>query len=177
MFRSRQGLSLLSCVVVAASACTSTPTTHDQQTMRMDQTRASFGTYYRHMSDNAILRDMSLADIHFVAHTAEINGIGEVRLERMARLLSAYGGTVRYEARERDAALVEKRVKHAREYLALVGCDMDRVDVVVMRSGGRGGSGDEAVQAFRAGHGTAAESVGTSDTGQLSGLLGESGGR
>jgi hypothetical protein len=111
------------------------------------------------MSDNAILHDMSVADIHFIPHTSELSGVGVARLNRMAKLLSTYGGTVRYETRLTDEKLIDPRLEHVQEYLALAGCDMDRVSVVAMRSGGRGMPGDEAVEKFE--KGTADQSTAT----------------
>ena len=99
------------------------------------------------MSDNAILQDMSIADLHFVAHTAEISGTGAARLDRMAALLEAYGGTVRYETYNDDVTLVEQRLTHVREYLTLTGCNMSRVQVQAMMSGGRTIPASEAIAA------------------------------
>ncbi len=118
---------------------------------KMDQTKVSFGSYFTHMTDNAMLSDMSLADMHFIPHTDELSGLGEVRIDRMAKLLNVYGGTVRYATELGDEAMVEQRMQHVREYLTLVGCSMDRVTVAVMRPGGIGMPGDEAAEKYRRG--------------------------
>ena len=97
------------------------------------------------MADNAMLHDMSVADIHFVPHTAELSGTGAARLNRMATLLDTYGGTVRYETFNTDEALVKQRLDHVHEYLALTGCDMGRVQVKTMISGGRGMTASKAM--------------------------------
>lgn len=89
------------------------------------------------MTDNAMLYDMALADFHFVPRTSEISGTGAARLDRMAKLLDTYGGTVCYETYEDDATLVQQRLAHVTEYLALTGCDMSRVQVKAMMSDGR----------------------------------------
>ena len=94
---------------------------------KMNQTKASYGSHFTHMTDNAMLSDMSLADMHFIPHTSELSGLGEVRIDRMAKLLNVYGGTVRYAAELGDEAMIEQRMQHVREYLTLVGCSMDRV--------------------------------------------------
>ncbi|MFQ6049083.1 MAG: hypothetical protein ACE5K7_06945, partial [Phycisphaerae bacterium] len=54
------------------------------------------------MTDNAALADMSVADIHFVAHTAELNGLGQRRLDRYVALLKRYGGRLRYDTALQD---------------------------------------------------------------------------
>ena len=118
---------------------------------KMDQSKASFGSYFTHMTDNAMLSDMSLADMHFIPHTNELSGLGEVRIDRMAKLLSVYGGTVRYATELGDEAIIEQRMQHVREYLTLVGCSMDRVTVAVMGPGGIGMPADEAVEKYRRG--------------------------
>lgn len=112
---------------------------------KMDEGKCRGLPAFRDMSDNAILHDMSLADIHFVPHTSEISGTGAARLDRMASLLEAYGGTVRYETYEEDASLVEQRIAHVTEYLSLTGCNMGRVQVRATMTGGRTIPATEAI--------------------------------
>ncbi len=95
----------------------------------MDEAKANYGRHMDDMVDNAILQDMSLVDFHFVAHSSEISGTGVQRLNRMAKLLSTYGGTVHYQTDLTDTDLVNKRIDHVKEYLKVAGCDMDRVQV------------------------------------------------
>ncbi len=47
----------------------------DIQMQKMDQAVASYGSYFTYMTDNALLSDLSLGDIHFIPHTSEISGI------------------------------------------------------------------------------------------------------
>ena len=112
----------------------------------MDQSKAMYGRHMDDMVDNAILQDMSLADIHFVAHSSEISGTGVDRLNRMAHLLNTYGGTVHYQTDLSDADLVNKRLAHVKEYLTVAGCDMDRVQVKTGLSGGRGMPARKAIE-------------------------------
>lgn len=112
-------------------------TTTELAAEKMDESKAKGVSGFLDMSDNAILNDMTLADFHFVAHTSEISGTGAARLDRMASLLDAYGGIVRYETYEDDVALVEQRLSHVTEYLTLTGCNMSRVQVRAMMSEGR----------------------------------------
>lgn len=148
MFRGFGRLTALPMLVVALSACNGMRSSTDLLTKRMDEAKASYGRHLTYMVDNAILNDMSVADAHFVLHTSELNGIGAARLDRMARLLNTYGGRVRYETTSNDEAMVGERIQHVREYLALAGCKMDRVEVSVGRAGGHGMPGREAVRKY-----------------------------
>lgn len=118
---------------------------------KMDRSKCAGFPFFADMADNAILQDMSIADIHFVTHTAEISGTGAVRLDRMANLLEAYGGTVRYETYLEDVAMVEQRLRHVTEYLTLTGCNMSRVQVKAMMSGGRTIPASDAIAAMEKG--------------------------
>jgi hypothetical protein len=156
-------LALLPTLVIAATACNKdVQTATDIHHARMDEARRTSGAHLTHMVDNAILRDMSLADIHFIPHSDEISGVGEVRLNRMAALLNTYGGIVRYETLEKDEPLIQRRLAHVREYLELTGCEMERVEIVAMISGGRGLPGDEAVEKYEKGTAKQQDSQSTS---------------
>ena len=113
--------------------------TSNQRTNRaMDRAQTAPQDHWTDMSDNAMLQDMTVADFHFIPHSAEISGSGQARLDRMGTLLDVYGGTVRYETFESSDDLVKKRLEHVREYLVTTGCDMKRVEIKAMISGGRG---------------------------------------
>ena len=137
----------LSALIVASAACNDKLTTTDMQHARMDESRSAPRPHLSYMVDNAMQHDMSLADIHFVPHTAELSGTGIVRLDRMAVLLDTYGGMVRYDTVLTDEALVLKRLEHVRDYLATTGCDVDRVKFQAAITGGRGMPADDAIEA------------------------------
>ena len=120
-------------------------TTTEMASEKMDESKCRGIPAFLDMSDNAILQDMSLADIHFVAHTSEISGTGAARLDRMAALLETYGGKVHYETYEDDAALVQQRLAHVTEYISLTGCNMSRVQVEATMSDGRTFPATEAI--------------------------------
>lgn len=126
--------------------CKKFKTATDLQVEKIDKQIEQPHEHLTNMADNAMLHDMSVADIHFVPHTAELSGTGAARLNRMAKLLDTYGGTVRYETFNADEAFVKQRLNHVHEYLALTGCDMGRVQVKGMISGGRGMSASSAMQ-------------------------------
>ena len=171
MFGKLYRLSLLSVVLVAGAACNQPLTTTGVQETRMEEARSRPQAHFTHMVDNAIAQDMSIADFHFVVHTSELSGAGVNRLDRMAPFLSTYGGTVRYETFITNEELIKQRLEHVREYLAMIDCDMSRVDVTTMISGGRGMPARKAIEN---------EERGTQPEGQedssLSGLLGSAGG-
>ncbi len=140
--RSRFLVALIPATLVLTSIACHGPD-HDQTANQlhqahMDRSKSLHGQHLDDMADNAILQDMCLVDFHFVAHSSEISGTGADRLNRMARLLNTYGGTVHYQTDLSDADLVNKRLDHVKEYLTVAGCDMDRVQVKPGLSGGRG---------------------------------------
>jgi len=139
----------LSMVVITSAACHGPDhdmTATEQHMAHMENAKANYGRHLDDMVDNGILRDMSLADFHFVAHSSEISGTGASRLNRMAHLLNTYGGTVRYETDEADATLVSQRIDHVKEYLTMAGTNMDRVQVKSMISGGGGMTARKAME-------------------------------
>jgi hypothetical protein len=103
------------------------------QAMR-DRSRA----HQQDMIDNAVLADMSLAEFHFIPHSAELSGTGVKQLDRMAPMLDTYGGTVHYGGNMSDDELVKQRIAHVHEYLAMTGCNMDHVKIVPGLAGGTG---------------------------------------
>jgi len=139
-------LILLSAAFVATVACNRPLTTTDVQVDRMEESRNRRQAHFTYMADNAIAQDMSVADIHFVGHTSELSGVGVNRLDRMAPFLNTYGGTVRYETFLGDGELVDQRLEHVREYLTTIDCDMSRVEVTTMISGGRGMPASTAIE-------------------------------
>ncbi|MCH7729380.1 MAG: hypothetical protein IH991_23325 [Planctomycetes bacterium] len=133
-------------MLAIVTACNK-PLTTQMQHARMDTMMETPRARFTYMADNALMQDMSIAEIHFVPHTRELSGTGIARLDRMALLLDTYGGTVRYETFATDEAFVQKRLDHVHEYLATTGCDMSRVEVRAMMSGGRGMSAVKAIAA------------------------------
>ncbi len=149
MHRILLSATLLSIILPAVPGCSKGEDKHltsiQQYYAKMDETKANRHEHLKYMTDNAMLHDMSVAEIHFVPHTAELSGTGAARLDRLAPLLDTYGGTVRYETFSPDDALVAQRIENVREYLTLTGCNMDRVQVKPMLSGGRYTPAAEAI--------------------------------
>ena len=107
--------------------------------------------FFTYMVDNELLSDVSVADIHFVPHTTELNSLGTTRLTRMAAFLDIYGGTVRYTTRSTEEEFVDQRLTHLREFLATTGIDMSRVDVTVAMAGADHASAEHAIEAAKKG--------------------------
>ncbi|MCO6436636.1 MAG: hypothetical protein J5J06_06065 [Phycisphaerae bacterium] len=118
---------------------------------KMDQNIAAKKIYLAVMAENAMRQDMTVSDLHFVPHTAELNGTGVNRLDRMAQSLNTYGGTLHYDTVESDDVLVNARLDNIREYLALTGVNMDNVDVMTGISQGRTMPATEAMRIMEAG--------------------------
>ena len=147
MFGKHRCLLLLLALFLAGPACNDLKNTTDLQHARMDEVRQAPRQHFAYMVDNGMMHDMALADIHFVPHTAELNGTGTARLDRLAVLLDAYGGVVRYETFLTDEIMVQQRLAHVREYLETIDCDLDRIQVRPLMSGGRGMPAEEALTA------------------------------
>ncbi len=100
--------------------------------------RNHLAEFYAYHNDQGMIADMSIADIHFVPHSATLSGTGEARLGRYAELLAGTGGTLTYDTKLKDDAMVQARLEAAREYLAVAYPSEQHVDVVVGLAGGRG---------------------------------------
>jgi len=107
--------------------------------------------YYRPMAMNAAMHDMSVADIHFVPHTDELNGLGVTRLADLALILDSYGGTVRYETFDKDHDRISARLASIERHLTETGIDMTHVEVASKLSGGRGMTAKDAIAAKKKG--------------------------
>jgi hypothetical protein len=142
----RIGLSIVVVAAVAGCHDGELKTSTTVQTEAMAKGRAQSGRYGTNMVDNAILHDMSISDIHFIAHSKELSGTGVARLDRMAMLLDTYGGTVHFETVLTDEDMIAARLDHVREYLEVVGCDMSKVELAVGPSGGRGMPARDALE-------------------------------
>ena len=66
-------------------------------------------------------------------------------MDRYARLLDLYGGTLRYDTISTDDELVAARIKHVEDFLATTDIDPGRIEVTKDMAGGRGMAGKEAV--------------------------------
>ena len=106
---------------------------------------SSVTEYYAYHNDQGMLADRSIADIHFVPHTAELSGTGIARLDRYAQLLASDGGTLHYDTAIRDRQLLNDRLAAANEFLADI--SFGEIRVVSGLPGGPGMGSNEAIGA------------------------------
>jgi hypothetical protein len=106
---------------------------------------SSMRDMYDFMTDNALLADMSVSDVHFLPHRPLLSSLGEERLTRLSALLEMYGGAIRFGSNERDARLVAARTQTIADYLRSKGVDVTADTVSAELPGGRG---IEAAQAI-----------------------------
>lgn len=146
------GLWMVGAVAVLGAGCEEKALTGVRMTEeRMDANKAAERVYLNVMAENAMRHDMTISDLHFVPHTADLNGTGTNRLDRMASSLNTYGGILRYETMMSDDTIVNARMSNVREYLSLLGVDMDRVEVKTMISGGSTTPATQAMKIMEAG--------------------------
>ena len=102
-------------------------------------------TMYTHMIDNALLANMTVCDIHFLPHRAMLSPLGEERLSRLASLMQAYGGVIRFDTEVEDDELTEQRITTIVDFLREAG--IDTMTEVVRRDlpGGRKMDATEAI--------------------------------
>lgn len=100
---------------------------------------------YTHMSDNALLADMTVNDSHFIPHRALLNDLGLRRLYRLAELMEAYGGSIRLNTDETNEDLVARRVQAIVDYLEDFGLDVTQDLVTTDLPGGAGMAATEAI--------------------------------
>lgn len=93
---------------------------------------------FTYMTDNALLEDMSMSDIHFRPHRAQLNQLGEQRLSRLASLMEAYGGDIRFSTNLEDEELIDQRMQNILDFLTEAGLDTTTDTVQRGMAGGRG---------------------------------------
>lgn len=100
---------------------------------------------FTYMTDNALLADMSVSDMHFLPHRALLSTLGQQRLSRLAQLINAYGGTIRFNSNLDDEALLDKRSSTIVEFLGELGLDTSSEIVTRDIRGGRGMDATEVI--------------------------------
>jgi hypothetical protein len=97
------------------------------------------------MTDNALLADMTVTDIHFIPHRAMLSPLGEDRLRRLASLMETYGGEIRFNTAVEDESLTARRLDVIVDFLMDAGIDTAVEVVAVGMPGGRGVAAAEAI--------------------------------
>lgn len=93
---------------------------------------------YVYMTDNGMMYDMCVSDIHFIPHTSSLSGLGVRRLNRYAELLEGYGGSVHLDTICDDETLNQARLQSINTHLASAGLNMNNVKVERGTAQGRG---------------------------------------
>lgn len=104
----------------------------------------SQGTYV-YMMDNALLADMTVSDMHFYPHRSMLTSLGIERLSRLASLMQAYGGSLRFNSDLDPGELLDKRLQTIRDFLAECGVLTESSTVSVDMPGGEGMASTEAI--------------------------------
>jgi hypothetical protein len=139
---------LLVCTVVLGAACTAcnspAPRLNAPPHGTADSTSEMQSTIVA-MTDNALLADMSISDIHFMPHRAILNGLGRERLSRLASLMEAYGGEIRFSTDSDDERLIRDRTEVVVAFLGEAGIATSADTVHRDMPGGTGMSAAEVI--------------------------------
>src|SRR5262249_26066548 len=98
-----------------------------------------------YMNDSALLANMTICDMHFLPHRSELSQVGLERVSRMALLIQAYGGTIRYNTDETDESLLTKRTDTVMQFLREAGITTSSETITRDLSGGKGMAATEAI--------------------------------
>jgi hypothetical protein len=98
-----------------------------------------------YMTDNALLADMTISDMHFLPHRRQLSDLGQQRLSRLISLIQTYGGTIRLSSDVDDAELLSSRAEEVREQLTQAGVDTSSEVLREDISGGRGMDASEVI--------------------------------
>lgn len=109
-----------------------------------ERTSEMQGTFV-YMTDNALLSDMSVSDIHFLPHRPQLSALGRQRLSRLASLMEAYGGTLRLSLERPEEDLAQKRLETVKNFLAEAGINTTSEVVRADLPGGRGMAATDAI--------------------------------
>lgn len=93
---------------------------------------------YAHMTENALLADMSMSDYHFLPDRPLLTSLGQQRLSKLAALIKEYGGSIRLSTDATDEALVAARVTLVRDFLGEAGLSTTEEHVKRDLPGGHG---------------------------------------
>lgn len=96
--------------------------------------------------ENAVIRQQSLFPYHFVAETAELNGLGRHDLGILADHYRSHGGVLRVARGNAPSALYDARLRAVREYLAASGVDADRLAISDAVPGGDGATAARVIE-------------------------------
>jgi hypothetical protein len=132
-------------LLVACAGCNSPDPRLNAPPHGQPETTSEIQSTFVHMVDNGLLADMTVSDIHFLPHRPLLNPLGEQRLSRLALLMEAYGGEVRFSSDVADEDLVAQRTEAIRDFLCKAGIDTSSEVVRADLPGGRGMEATEVI--------------------------------
>lgn len=109
------------------------------------ENQSELSSEYAHMIDNALLDSMTVSDVHFLPHRAQLNSLGEERLARLALLMEMYGGQLNFSTNT-DEKLAEERTATIIAFLEETGLDVAATTPVLAMSAGRGMDAGQAIE-------------------------------
>lgn len=98
-----------------------------------------------YMSDNALLADMSMSDMHFYPHRPRLNEVGQERLCRLISLIEAYGGAIRFSSSVEDENLSRARLQTVTSFMQDAGLNVTAENLTEGLPGGRGMDAPQAI--------------------------------
>ncbi len=101
-------------------------------------------TSFRTQAENAVLTSMTVADIHFLPYSSELNSLGRARLTAIAENLELHGGEVVVDTRQSDELTRLERLESVRRFLVVQGLDSERLAIRAGLTRGRGQDATEA---------------------------------
>lgn len=127
----------IACLLAFSPAC-SNPHPHERinQPPQGDTDRAStMSDFFVYMSDNALMAERLVTDLHFVPQSDQLNGLGETRLGRYGELMKDDGGMLHYLPSTTDEDLIARRLETIRNYLHEIMGEAEGVDGVAVETG------------------------------------------
>ncbi len=131
--------------LLLAGGCTTPDSRPDASPSRRVVETSDLRGTFTYMTDNALLADMTVNDLHFLPHRALLNDLGRRRLGRLASLMEAYAGTIRLNTASSDEELIEQRLATVTDFLSEAGIDTEQEVVRCDMPGGKGMPAAEAI--------------------------------
>lgn len=129
--------SWVACFFILTPAC-SNPHPHERvnQPPQGDTDRtSSISDFYVYMSDNALMAERLVTDLHFLPQSDQLSGLGETRLGRYTELMKHDGGMLHYLPSTADEDLIARRLETIRSYLHECMGDAEGVDGINVNTG------------------------------------------
>lgn len=101
------------------------------------------------MTNNALLANMAVSDMHFIPHRPYLTDLGCQELNRMAWFVQRYGSTIILDLAQQDSDLAKYRKKVVEDYLLACGLPAEKVEVVFAMPASTGLPADEAVAIYK----------------------------